>query len=526
MTSHTKAAQLSANEIVSLIQVNEKLCLSNTELHDENAKLKKQLAWFKNQVFGQTSEKRLIEPSSQQQDLLGEFAPAAASDIEKETITYERKKRQKNRGDAVNETGLRFDDSVEVQEIRVAAPELEGPDADRYEVIDEHITCRLAKRRSSYVVLKYIQPVVKEKASGSITTHSAPTPVFEKSIADVSLLVGLLIAKFLYHQPLYRQHQALLLDGVTLSRSTLTNYVHRTAQLLQPIYDAMLKNMLMSKVLSIDETPTKAGRKQKGKMQQAWFWAMIGESNEMVFHYANSRARRIIDDLLKGFEGALVTDGYGVYASYVKAHANITHAQCWMHNRRGYHYATDDEPEACEHAMELIAKLYAHDTFIKKSRFDHAKALEYRLQHCTPIVDTFFDWVETQCHRADITPSSPFGKAVRYSRNHEQALRVFLGDPTIPMDTGAVERGIRPMPMGARNWLFNWSEVGAHYTAVIQSLIVSCRMNGIHPRDYLVDVLQRIDQHPASQIDELTPSQWADRYGNHFLRSDVDGWGQ
>jgi len=99
---------------------------------------------------------------------------------------------------------------------------------------------------------------------------------------------------------------------------------------------------------------------------------------------------------------------------------------------------------------------------------------------------------------------------------------VFLSDANVPMDTGAVERGLRVIPMGKKNWLFNWTEVGAEYTGIIQSLIVSCRMQDINPNTYLTDVLQRVSLHPASKVDELTPKNWKEKYGNNFLKSDLD----
>ena len=440
-----------------------------------------------------------------------------------ETITYERKKGKKNRGEAINDTGLRFDESVEVKEIRLAVPELDGPDADNYIVIDEHITCRLAQRRSSYIVLKYIQPVIKHKLSSVIITKSAPTPVFEKSIADVSFLVGLILDKFLYHQPLYRQHQHLQLSGISLSRTTLTNYVHRSAKLLEPIYQTMLKNILQSKVLAMDETPTKASRKQQGKMKQAWFWTMIGDQQEILFYYSPSRAQKVVDELLCSFKGTLLTDGYAVYKGYVNGTEDVVHAQCWMHNRRNYFYAQDDDPAGAEHALNLIASLYKNEETIKQQGFESEAALNYRLKYSKPIVDEFFNWVQEQRQRTDLLPAAPFAKALKYSANHEEALKVFLADPDVAMDTGAVERGLRPIPLGQKNWLFNWSEVGAHYTAILQSLIQTCRMQGIHPREYLIDVLQRVDHHPAANINDLTPSRWKQLYDNDCLRSDLDG---
>ncbi len=522
MSIEDQTRHLSLQDVALLLQTNDKLRHSNSELETQVKSLQKQLDWFKRQLFGQTSEKRLIDTAPGQGQLFSALAPTPIENIPTDKITYERAKARKCRDEAVTDSGLRFDDSVEVQEIRIAVPELEGADAEHYTVIDERITYRLAQRRSSYVVLKYIQAVIKHKQSGQLTTKSAPTPVFEKSLADVSFLTGLLIDKFLYHQPLYRQHQRLLINGITLSRTTLTNYVHRTIQLLELIYDAMLRNILRSKVLAMDETPTKAGRKHKGKMQQAWYWPLLGEMNEIAFHFSPTRARKVVDELLKDFTGTLVTDGYPVYSAYVKDNQSVTHAQCWMHNRRGYVEAEKEEPKAVAHALEMIGLLYAHETMIKDKQLDDVAALNYRTDYCKPVVETFFDWVQAQRQRADLNPKSDFTKALQYSANHEDKLKIFLSDPRVPADTGAVERGLRPIALGRRNWLFSWTEVGAQYTGIIQSLIATCRMHKINPADYLTDVIERVDTHPASAVDELTPRLWKEKYGKSPLRSVVD----
>ena len=126
-----------------------------------------------------------------------------------------------------------------------------------YEIIGEKVTWRLAQQPGAYVVLKYMRQVIKLK---QICCSPAPPAVFDKGVADVSLLAGLLIDKFAYHLPLYRQHQRLAHAGIRLNRSTLTQWVHRTADLLTPIYHALLSSILQSRVLAMDETPIKAGR--------------------------------------------------------------------------------------------------------------------------------------------------------------------------------------------------------------------------------------------------------------------------
>ena len=125
--------------------------------------------------------------------------------------------------------------------------------------------------------------------------------------------------------------------------------------------------------------------------------------------------------------------------------------------------------------------------------------------HPKPVVDAFFDWAEAQLQRAALLPSSPLTKALSYALERRAGLRLYLDDPAVPIDTNHLERALRPIPMGRKNWLFCCSEVGAEAVATLQSLIVTCRLHDIDPYDYPVDVLQRIDRHPASQVRLLTP---------------------
>ena len=207
---------------------------------------------------------------------------------------------------------------VPVEEIALTLPELEGPRAGDYEIISHKVTYRLAELPGSQVVLKYTRPVSKRKSTQVIITAPAPDNVLDKSFADVSFLVGMLVSKFLYHLPLYRQHQRLEFNGIKVARSTLTNLSRRSIDLLVPIYEAQLINILQSRILAMDETPIKAGKKKKGKMNAAYFWPIYGEEDEVCFTFSQSRGMKHIVDQLGDFEGTLVTDGYGAYEKFNK----------------------------------------------------------------------------------------------------------------------------------------------------------------------------------------------------------------
>jgi transposase len=247
----------------------------------------------------------------------------------------------------------------------------------------------------------------------------------------------------------------------------------------------------------------KAGNKKKGKLHQGCFLPLYGDQDEMVFNYSSSKSRSAIESVLSGFSGkVLLTDGNSAYALYVKKIEALVHALCWSHNRKYFERAFEDEPVEAKVALDLIAKLHHEDGQIDKD-WSAAKQIEHRATRCKPIVDRFFDWCHKQRQRADLLPKNRLVKALRYACEREQALREFLTDPSISLDTNHLERGLRVIPMGRRNWLFCWTELDAKYAGIIQSLIVTCRPQDVDPTTYLIDVLQRINhiQSALNQVD-------------------------
>jgi len=497
---------------------------SNALLRQEVQQLKQQLDWFKKQIFGQKSEKRFVDNSTHP-SLFDELPVPDDSKTEKQTITYKRRKNKQRDKECVTEKGLRFDKQVPVEIITIEAPQMQGPDAQDYEVIDEKVTRRLAQRPGSYVVLEYRRQMVKHKTNQTLNTAAAPETVFEKSMVDVSFLAGMLVDKFVYHLPLYRQHQRLQQAGVTLSRSSLTSWTQRALDLLKPISDAQLKQILLSQVLAMDETPIKAGKKQKGKMQSTWFWPIYGEQDEVAFTWSNTRGSIHVEQQLNGFKGTLLSDGYCAYDKFAKNNPDVTLAQCWTHTRRYFVKSQEIEPHATEQALEFIGVLYQHEETIRKKKLTGQKKLDYRCQHSKPVVDTFFNWCYEQRQRMDLENSNPLAKALTYVDNHLEQLCVYLANPDVPIDTNHLERALRVIPMGRKNWLFCWSEVGAQQVAVIQTLLTTCKLQGVNPYTYLVDVLQRINQHPASKVEELIPRLWKEKFSHNPLLSDLEAKG-
>jgi len=478
-----KAGSLNRDEIV-------KLLVSEQELTTRVTELQRQLDWFKRQLFGSKSERRLAAALDGRQLHLGEQLAQESAAVEPtETVRSYARRRRKDISETSKENVPRFDPSVPVEEIQLPNPEIEGLAPDRYEVIGEKVTLRLAQRQGPYVVLRYVRPVIKVKETGAFSCPPAPGSVLEKSIADVSLLAGILIDKFMLHLPLYRQHQRLRACGIHLDRSTLTQWVHRTVALLEPIYEAQWESVLASSVLVMDETAIKAGRVKRagpkpGKMHTGFFWPVYGDRDEILFPYSKTRAHAEVPRLLGKFSGVLLTDGYDAYDRYAAQVATVVRAQCWSHVRRGFIDSETIEPVLSQRAVDWIGELYDHEATIRERSLEDEAKLEYRAMHCKPVIDGFFNWLREVSEKHLLLPSSPFTKAMSYALERDKALRVCLENPQVPIDTNHLEREIRPIAVGLKNWLFCWTEIGAKYVGIVQSLLATCRLQGVDAYTY------------------------------------------
>ena len=515
-TGHNVAA-LTPVEMASLLDTKER----------EIVHLRRRIAWFERQIFGQKSERRLPEPEGLQ-GTLGESFDVVPDDTlppkKSKVAAHEREQKVKNPTELGDDTEQFFDESkVPVEVVQVPNPEVEGLDPEDYEIIGEKVSHRLAQRPGSYVILKYVRPVIKRRDTQVISCPPAPAGVLDGCRADVSFVAGMMVDKFSYHQPLYRQHIKLGDAGINVSRPWLTRLMSRVAALLEPIFDAQLVSIRASRVKAMDETPIKAGRAGPGKMKPAYFWPVYGEQDEICFLYYPSRAAKHVQEALglsPPGDAVLQTDGYGAYEHYARV-TGITHAQCWAHSRRKVFDCRDVEPAHADLALDYIGALYAVEAQIREKELTSDAKRDYRQQHAKPVLNRFFNWIDQQFDKHGFLPSSPFLGALAYIRERRVGLSVYLDDADVAIDTNHLVRALRVIPMGRRNWLFCWTELGAKHVGIVQSLIATCRMHDINPYDYFVDVLQRISQHPASLVNQLTPRVWKQMFADNPLRSDL-----
>lgn len=512
-----QAAPRSAAELEALVG----------KLTDEVTQLRRQIAWFQRQIFGQKSERRLPEFEGVQVTL-GESFDAIPEVLPENKRTrvdaHERQQKPKHPTGAADESTLFFDEKkVPIEVINVPNPETEGLTPDAYEVIGEKVSHRLAQRPGSYVVLKYVRPVIKRRDTQVLSCPPAPVGVIDGSRADVSFIAGMMVDKLVYHLPLYRLHLRLRDAGFKVSRHWLTQLMQQAVPLLEPIHQAQLESIRAGRVMAMDETPIKAGITGTGKMKAAYFWPVYGQRDEICFLYYPSRSARHVQEAL-GLDppenAVLLTDGYAAYQQYARK-VGLTHAQCWTHSRRHFFDAQDIEPERADQALQMIGALYVIEASIREQQLTGAAKRAVRQAQAKPVVEQFFGWIDQQFEAQGLLPSNPLLKAMAYVRERREGLMVYLEDPDVPIDTNHLERALRVVPMGRKNWLFCWTELGAKQIGIMQSLLVTCRLHEIDPYDYLVDVLQRVGTHPASQVEQLTPRLWKERFSKQSMRSDL-----
>lgn len=494
-------------------------------LLDAVGDLSRQVEWFKRQLFGQKSERRLADADPTQGSLGQNFdqIPTDRPANKKLAVAaHERERQPKTPATSSEDAQPFFDEAkVPIERIEVANPQIADLAPEQYEVVGEKSTYRLAQRPGSYVVLKYVRQVVKLRQTQKLLCPPAPAGVIEGSRADVSFIAGMMVDKLVYHLPLYRQHQRVQAAGLRVSRPWFTHLMQSGVQLMEPVYDAHLTSVLASRIKAMDETPIKAGVVAPGKMKQAYFWPVYGELDEICFFYFPDRSYGNVARALglKPPDGAvLISDGYGAYAEYAKK-VGLTHAHCWAHARREVYEARDIEPTDAEQALEKIAEFYEIEDDIRARNLTGSAKLAERQTRAKPKVEAFLRWVDKKFEHLGLLPSNPFLKALAYIRDRREELKVYLRDADVPIDTNHLERALRVVPIGRKNWMFCWTELGARHIAMMQSLLTTCRLQGVDPYDYLVDVLQRISQHPASRVEELTPRRWKELYAANPLRS-------
>jgi transposase len=373
----------------------------------------------------------------------------------------------------------------------------EGKMTEEYELVPAMVERRL-----------HVQEKLRCRCGETILTAPAPTKVFDKARFGPTFMAQVAVAKCADSLPLYRQAKAYRRAGVRVNDSTLGDLFHRTAELVEPLYDRLLKLISGKEIVLADETTQRV--QAKGKTRTAWLWSFIGrdevERELIAYVFSPSRSGETPVEVLGETKGKLVADAYSGYNKVITP-GGRERAGCLAHLRRRFFDAQSTAPEAAKKAIGFILDVYRVERAVLDADLlgtpDH---LEMRQTKSKAVMDDFRAWLLDEQGRHP--PRGPMGEAIGYALGNWDALTLFLTDPHLPIDNNASERALRVAALGRKNFLFVGTNEAGENLAGLYSLIATCEVNGVNPVSYLADVLLRVQTHPTARIDELLPHHW------------------
>lgn len=244
---------------------------------------------------------------------------------------------------------------------------------------------------------------------------------------------------------------------------------------------------------------------KKGQTHRGYFWVYQNSIEKLVFFdYQESRGREGPSGILEDFQGYLQTDGYSAYELFDKKEG-ITLVNCMAHARRMFNEALQNDEARASYAMEQIQQLYAVERDAKEQGLSFAQRKLLREQRSVPVLESLGSWMKVQY--MEVAPKSAIGKALAYSIERWDKLSLYTKDGMLNIDNNPVENSIRPVAVGRKNYLFAGSHEAAQRSAMLYSLLGTCKMHGVEPYTWLRDVLQNIADHPINKISELLPQR-------------------
>lgn len=501
-------------------------------------------------IYGRKSEKSKYHPDQMLlPELLEELVEAAEvesrggdNDNEnggaEETLDSSEKSQPKRKGGHGRSKLPAHIERRVVERIDVDAPNCDSCGAERPIIRIE------TSERLNYVPPKVVADVTEivirgplpcdcNESAAKIVRPELPVRPLDRGMPGVELLNCIVIGKFLYHLPHYRQVTKTLKDaGINLSKQTLWDWTRRTAELLEPLWELMRRKLIALDHLAADETTARMVDRERpgGPIKTTYLWQYFGfddgDAPYTVFDFALTRAHTAPQAFLSGnsrgreetltnscrfgeksacktpkdFCGTLLTDGYAAYRTL----PNVTHAACMAHARRKFEEALASSPVIAGQAAALIGKLYKIENECKLLDADARRAV--RRRESSGILLRLRLYLEEKQH--DVTPQSAIGKAVGYALNQWQELCRFVDDGRLPIDNNAVEREMKAIATGRKNWLFFGSPRGGRAAAIIYSIIASARRHNLDVWQYLGDILRRLADLNPGELDRLLPDAW------------------
>jgi len=491
--------QVKDQEIQVIAQEKESLLKKIQDMLEKFTSMKFELAQLKRLIYGSKRERFISGAEDAQMSLPFDVeTPSQEENTEniiEEVSSHQRRKRKNHPG------RLTLPDHLPVEEIIIEPEE----DVTGLKCIGHEVTDELEYQQAILKINRYKRPKYVREDNEGVICGELPSRPIDKGIAGPGLLSHILVSKYVYHLPFYRQSQRFKTEHqIDIPRSTMGGWQGSIANLLRLMYEEQKRQVLGQGYLQVDETPIQVlDPKKKGKTHRGYYWVYYSPIQRMVmFDYQEGRGREGPRKLLSDFKGYLQTDGYAVYDWFGKQ-KDITLLSCMAHARRMVEKSIGDDKKRAEYAMTEIQKLYQVERRAREQKLSPGQRHELRLNESLPILNELGKWMAAQVRTT--TPKSPFGKALVYSVKRWDNLMNYLRDGHLEIDNNLVENALRPTALGKRNYLFAGSHAGAQSAAMFYSFFATCKHNNIDPYTWLKKVLEIIPDYPANKLSDLFP---------------------
>jgi transposase len=487
-------------------------------------KLKAQIAKLRREKFGASSEK--IERAIEQLELALEEAEAAKA----EAIATQ-----------VQQSAPEAD---EPQPVEIAKPEKNKrrqlpPELPRRDVVhmppgvckrcggadlrkvSETVTEVLRYVPGHFEVDRHVRPACSCRKCETMVQAPMPELPIPRGMVDASFLAHIAIAKFCDHLPLYRQSAIYARSGLDIDRSQLAEWLGYVAWLLAPLVELIAAHVMAGRVIHCDDTPVPVLAPGAGKTKTGRLWVYLRDERPhasiappaVLYRYTPDRKGEHCRKELANFTGSLHADGYSGFhklyeipdAHLMQGPPRVEEVACWSHVRRGFFDEWSSHKSAIgKEALDRIGALFDIERPIKGQPPDVRRAVRQRTAR--PKIDELAVWLDAQLEK--LPGKSDLAGAIRYARSRWTELTRYLDDGRLEISNNAAENQIRPLKLGAKNWLFAGNDSGGRRAALFYTLTRTAVLNGLEPEAYLRDVIARIASHPISRLAELLPWNW------------------
>jgi transposase len=472
----------------------------------ENAFLRQKVDVLVRRVFGASSER--IEPA--QLELLQLSAAPLTNTPAAQTLPAPPELRASR---VRNESTPRLPENLPLVE-QVIDPEPVKAQPEQWRCIGQEVNEQLDYEPGRFLRRRVIRRKYVHRAERDRAPIIAPLPecLQERGLAAPGLLARVLVSKYCDHLPLYRQqHIFARRHQVHLPRQTLARWVELCADWLKPIYETIRTGVLGGGYVQIDETPVEYLAPGNGQTKQGYLWTAHRPGGDVLYRWETRRAASCLENLVPvDFTGTIQCDGYSGYRAFAqRREQTITLAGCWAHVRRKFHEALEQTPRTSGWLLRQLQHLYRVEAGLREHHAGPNQRAAVRAHQSRLIVERLQRALVRLKASGRYLPQSLLGQAIDYTLGQWPTLGIFLHDGRVEIDNNGVENAIRPTAIGKKNWLFIGDAQAGERSAIIYTVIESCRRRGIDPYTYLRDVLTRLPHMTNRQIPEVTPEAWA-----------------